>query len=169
MKVKFETINEECEVVSLKEVLTEEEYRRAVRFANSDLAAEHVCHKNAFLFCNCMRDIDCEYVEGLLYYGTMPHSFNRIRGKYVDITSELVNGTFKPGKKVYVKRVFKLSEIFKVFKDKMQCFVTFSGYRNSVGKLLFFYDNSGQKVLVNNRFTEEKYMRECNYVNYVHC
>lgn len=34
MKVRFETINEECEVVSLKEVLTEEEYLRECNYVN---------------------------------------------------------------------------------------------------------------------------------------
>lgn len=81
----------EVEVVSIKEVLSEDELQmlsECVEFKKKE------CYRNAHLL-TMMFPEECQYVEGkvMLDVGlSIDHAWNKIRGKYVDVTFELVLG-----------------------------------------------------------------------------
>lgn len=74
----------EVEIVSVKEVLTENE----IRLIKSQIKPKcKECYKNATLFTSMF---DATFVSGQMEvcgFG-IDHAFNKIRGKYIDITAE---------------------------------------------------------------------------------
>ena len=77
------------EIHPLSEVFTEEEITRIKRIINPQAKA---CYENAWKLCDRFGyDHDIIYCEGYLDFKGIPieHAFNKVDGKYVDITSEL--------------------------------------------------------------------------------
>ena len=166
MKIKhvmFKTINKDVKLVSLKDALSDRDYQSVLRLVENGIFQCHECHKNAFLFAHTFARLGVDYCEGYLSNGMIPHAFNCINGQYVDVTTELVNNLLDSHETIYVKRVFSLKEIDKVFREHMNCFITFEGnYANGCSP--FYYDNRGQKVFLNCNATINKYYSERGYV-----
>ena len=164
MKTKFILTSDSIKFTPLKGLIDDKDYQVLVNCANDGLFECHQCHKNAFLACNVLRKYEAEYCEGYLYC-IMPHCFNRIKVNgqyyYVDVTSEIVNKMNVTKKdNAFVRRIFKYDDIHKVFSEKMKCFITLDGFYDQYGiSLLFYYDNTGQKVLIN-KATLKKYEAE---------
>ena len=90
-KKYYEKLLKDCKdtpVVPLREVLTEEEYQKVLKM---DFKIKE-CYRNAFLFQEAFLQ-ECDYVEGQFVDDIgipIDHAWNKIRGKYVDVTYELV-------------------------------------------------------------------------------
>ena len=79
------------DIVPLSEVFSEDEIKHIKRYVRPKMKE---CYQNAWRFCDIMqgnKDHDVKYCEGYLNMKGIPieHAFNKVDGKYVDITIEL--------------------------------------------------------------------------------
>ncbi len=146
---KYECVDFEATLVSLREILPPQVFYE-LKNGFKPLMDEGQCHKNAWRFAQTFSDVGMEYCEGILLPdGMQPihHCFNRINGKFVDVTQEIVldeDFSTKKWRKVRVKRIFPYATIQKIFEKEMNTFITFDGYEKDGHTIR--YDDEGNRV-----------------------
>ena len=128
-EVSYKAVDYEATLVPLSNIFGE----TAAIGIKGDLSSQvkaGECHRNAWHFAMTFPD-NVEYCEGLLVGdGSMSpiyHCFNRVQGKFIDITQEiglkhdLSSGSWN---RVIVKRIFAAREIQKVFEKEGKSFIT---------------------------------------------
>lgn len=138
----------------MSEVLTPEEIKKVKRLYNAGVLKSQMCHYNSAIIA---KELNAEYCEGrlesIIY---ICHAFNRVRGKYIDVTCELANKEDVTKKKANLYRMFTFNAINKIYSAEGQAFITFD-YTDNDGNKIYFDKYGNKKYYTHEQYAKVQY------------